>query len=194
METKEKKLIDGYIRRNKKIPKKKSNFKWILEITIMAFVISFLFSSASEAILPNVTMMIGIVVVILFILIGVLFDMIGIAVTSADESPFHSMNSKKIKGSSISIRILKNRAQVSSFCNDVIGDICGIISGSAGVTIAIKFAHDYNTNLFFTTLIVTSIIASLTIGGKALGKTFAVNNNSSIVFKFSRIISYVYYK
>ena len=45
---------------------------------------------------------------------------------------YHAMSSKKIKGAKKAVSFKKNADKVSSFCNDVIGDICGIISGSAG--------------------------------------------------------------
>ena len=107
--------------------------------------------------------------------------MIGVAVTSSNEEPLHAMSSKKIKGAKKAVSFKKNADKVSSFCNDVIGDICGIISGSAGVAVATSLANTYNLNIFHTTLIVTAIIAALTIGGKAFCKKIAINNNHKIV-------------
>lgn len=188
------KIVKNFIEKNKKIKTKKSNYIWIMEITTLAFVISFFFSFISETTLPNVNIIIGLIIVLVFIMVGVLFDMIGIAVTSADDKPFHAMSSKKIRGAALASKILKNSAKVSSFCNDVVGDICGIISGSAGIIIAIKISALLNTELFITTLIVTSVIAALTIGGKALGKALAVNKSNIIVYEFAKVISYVYNK
>ena len=115
--------------------------------------------------------------------------MVGVAITTCDIKPFHSMNSKKIKYAKTGIKLINNQAKVSSFCNDVIGDICGIISGSAGVIIASTLSKNLNTNLFLTSLLITSTIAALTIGGKSLGKTIALKNNTSIIKTFSKIIS-----
>ncbi|UKI27690.1 MAG: hypothetical protein L6V91_03675 [Bacilli bacterium] len=127
--------------------------------------------------MPSVPILIGIIILITFILIGIIFDMIGVAVTSSNEEPLHAMSSKKIKGAKKAVSFKKNADKVSSFCNDVIGDICGIISGSAGVAVATSLANTYNLNIFYTTLIVTAIIAALTIGGKAFCKKIAINNN-----------------
>ena len=115
--------------------------------------------------------------------------MIGVAVTSSNEEPLHAMSSKKIKGAKKAVSFKKNADKVSSFCNDVIGDICGIISGSAGVAVATSLANTYNLNIFYTTLIVTAIIAALTIGGKAFCKKIAINNNHKIVYITAKILS-----
>ena len=163
--------------------------KWTIKIVIMAFVISLIFQSLSESIMPKVNLITGIIILILFILIGILFDMIGVAITTCDIKPFHSMNSKKIKYASTGIKLINNQAKVSSFCNDVIGDICGIISGSAGIIIASTLSNKLNTDLLITNLIITSTIASLTIGGKSLGKTIALKNNTAIIKTFSKIIT-----
>jgi len=115
--------------------------------------------------------------------------MIGVAVAASDEKPFHSMNSKKLHGSKTAIYLIKNAEKVSSFCNDVIGDISGIVSGSAGAVIALNLANEYYGNSFIYSLIITSLIASFTIGGKALGKSYAINHSEYIVYEFAKLIS-----
>ena len=169
--------------------KKKKKNNWPLIVTILAFFISLLFSFISESIMPKVGIIIGIIILILFILIGIIFDMIGVAVTSSNEEPLHAMSSKKIKGAKKAVSFKKNADKVSSFCNDVIGDICGIISGSAGVTVAISLSNRFNLNLFWTSLIVTALIAALTIGGKAFCKKIALLNSHKIVYMTAKIIS-----
>ena len=169
--------------------KKKKKNNWPLIVTILAFFISLLFSFISESIMPKVGIIIGIIILILFILIGIIFDMIGVAVTSSNEEPLHAMSSKKIKGAKKAVSFKKNADKVSSFCNAVIGDICGIISGSAGVTVAIGLSNRFNLNLFWTSLIVTALIAALTIGGKAFCKKIALLNSHKIVYMTAKIIS-----
>ena len=169
--------------------KNKKRNTWPIIVTILAFFISLLFSFISESIMPSVPILIGIIILITFILIGIIFDMIGVAVTSSNEEPLHAMSSKKIKGAKKAVSFKKNADKVSSFCNDVIGDICGIISGSAGVAVATSLANTYNLNIFYTTLIVTAIIAALTIGGKAFCKKIAINNNHKIVYLTAKMLS-----
>lgn len=183
---------EKYEKKVKKIDKKKKrfvDFNWVSKITICAFFISIFFSLITEVLVPNVNAIIGILFVLLITLIGVIFDMIGVSVTAADIKPFNSMASKKVRGSKTAIMLIKNAEKVSSFCNDVIGDVCGIISGSLGILISDIIAIEFGLNIRIVTLIFTSIIAALTIGGKALGKSFAINKCDVIVFKFAKFIS-----
>ena len=170
--------------------KSKQNIKWILLITSLTFVISMIFSYLSETILKKSNIVIELLVLLTVILIGIIFDMIGVAVTTCAEYPFHAMASRKIKGAKTAIKLIKNKDKVSSFCNDVIGDICGIVSGTAGVIIATSIAKDS----IICSLLVTATISSLTIGGKALGKKVAVNKSESITKIVSKILSIAEHK
>lgn len=170
--------------------KSKQNIKWILLITSLTFVISMIFSYLSETILKKSNIIIELLVLLTVILIGIIFDMIGVAVTTCAEHPFHAMASRKIKGAKTAIKLIKNKDKVSSFCNDVIGDICGIVSGTAGVIIATSIAKDS----IICSLLVTATISSLTIGGKALGKKVAVNKSESITKIVSKILSIMEHK
>ncbi len=189
MKTDEKKSIQKVLKKNKK---ELVNYLWILRITLLAFLISILFSFLSETIISRVHIIIGILVLIIFILIGIIFDMIGVAVQSADEAPFHSMNSRKVNGADVAVKFKKNSDKVSSFCNDVVGDICGIISGTAGSIIASSLAKTFGLNSFATVLIVTGIISAFTIGGKALGKGIAINKSNYILYEFAKVVSKFY--
>lgn len=173
--------------------KKKSNISWTIRITVAAFFISLLFSFASESLMPKVPLLVGIFIVIIFIFLGILFDMIGVAVTSADEKPFHSMSAKKIRGADVAVSFKKNASKVSSFCNDVIGDICGVISGSAGVYIASNLSTMFGWNVFVCSLCITALIAAFTIGGKAMGKGMAIGQSTTILYEFSKFISHFYH-
>lgn len=169
--------------------KKKIDIKWIITILISAFVISALLSFVSELIIPNTKLIISILLVILFILLGIIFDIIGVSVTTSNEAMFHSMASKQIKGAKQAITFIRNKDKMSSFCNDVIGDICGVISGSCGLTIALQLSSILDISKLITTVVITSLISALTIGGKALGKTFAVTYSNQILYQVSRIVN-----
>jgi len=169
--------------------KKKTDKKWIATILICAFLISAALSFVSELIIPNTQLVISILLVIIFIFLGILFDIIGVAVTTSKEEMFHSMASKQLKGAKQAIAFIKNKDKVSSFCNDVIGDICGVISGSCGLTIALKLSSMFHCSKLGVTVIVTSLISALTIGGKAVGKTFAVTYSNQILYQVAKVIS-----
>lgn len=166
----------------------KADYKWIITITLTAFMITFIMSIFSESALKDINLTLSILIVLIFIVLGIVFDMVGISVTVADKKVFHSMAAKKVSGAKTALKLIANNSKVSSFCNDVIGDICGILSGTAAGTIAILLANKLNFNIFYVSLIITSIIAALTIGGKALGKSIAINHSNNILYKFSCII------
>lgn len=172
--TKEKKLVD---------------FNWIYRIVFLTFGISLIMSFISGVTLPSVPTIIGILLVLLFILIGVIFDMIGVSVTASDLSVFNSMSSRKVKGAKLAVKFKQNADKVSSICNDVIGDICGVISGSCCITIATNISKTFNLNYLVCSLIVTAIVSALTIGGKALGKNIAINKSDIILYKFCLFIN-----
>ena len=172
--------------------KKKKNlvdWLWILKISFLAFTISIVFSTISEVAIPSVNLFSGILITLIFLLLGIIFDMIGISVTASDEAKFNSMASQKIRGAKMAVRMKKNAEKVSSFCNDVVGDICGIISGATGAVISLKIISITGVNSLFITVLVMGIISTLTIGGKALVKGYAIKNSNNILFNFSKVLS-----
>lgn len=187
-----KQFKEKYTKEPKKQDKKKSqkaDTKWLLTITIISFIISFCLSLISELIIPNTFIAVSIFLVLMFIFIGVIFDVIGLSVATADDKIFHSMATKKVNGAKQAIKLINQKDKVSSFLNDVIGDICGVVSGSCGLAISLKLANIIEINPVLVTIITTSIISALTIGGKAFGKTIAINNCNEILFEFSKFLS-----
>lgn len=179
--------------KKEKIKKEEVDIKWIIKIIIITFVISFSLSFVSQMTIPNLSIFWGILITLLFIFIGIIFDIVGVAVASADEKVFHSMNSRKVPGAKVAVKFKKNADKVASFCNDVIGDICGIISGASATTIAVGIASALKWDLLFVNLTVAAIVASLTIGGKAVGKSFAMNKSDIILYEFAKVVS-IFYK
>ena len=169
--------------------KNKTDFKWVFMVTILAFIISIIMTLFATVTLENVPLLIAILITLLFILLGIVFDIVGVAVTSGDEVAFHSMSSRKVKGGKIGVKLLKNTDKVSSVCCDVIGDVCGIVSGTSGVVIVALIIKLTNINELLVSLLVTGIISALTIGGKAVGKGIAINKSKEIVTIVSKILS-----
>ena len=166
---------------------KKDN--WIVKAFLMTFFIAFIFNAGANLVIEKCNYIALIVVSILFIGIGILFDIIGTAVLTAKESTFHAKSAKKIKGAKESIYLIKNSNQIASICNDVIGDICGIVSGSVGAMLSIYISQVTNIEQIYTTLTISSLISSLTVGGKAIGKKYAVNKSDIIIEKVGKLLS-----
>ena len=158
--------------------KKKSGRGWALRVFVLAVVLSALLSFFSTTALEGTG----------YVVAGIVFDMIGVAVTAADPKPFHSMAAHKEKGAREAIRLLQNANQVSSVCNDVVGDICGIVSGSTAAVIVTHLQRDFSTSSVLISIGATALISGITIGGKALGKTVAINQCTSVVYRVARIM------
>ncbi len=194
---KEKNELENLIevtKKKEKVKKENIDKKWIATVVIVAFLTSFTLSFISEMTIPNLSLWLGILVTLFFIFLGIFFDIIGVSVTTADEAVFHSMSSRKVKGANIAVKFKKNADKVSSFCCDVIGDVCGIISGAAGTTIAAILVSQFKFNTLFTSITIAAIIASITIGGKAIGKSFAINKSNIVLYEFAKFISNFYKK
>ena len=167
----------------------KSNYRWSLTITLLAFGISLIMSLFSTVVLENVKLLIAILVTFLFILIGIIFDIIGVAVTSGDDTAFHSMSARRVKEGRIGVKLIKNAPKVSSICCDVVGDVCGIISGSAGVTIVALLIKLTNINELLISLLTTGVISALTIGGKSLTKNYAMKKSTVVITKVAKVLA-----
>ena len=168
--------------------KKKSGNHWPLRVFLLAVVLSAVLSLASTGALSGAGLLIALVVLAVFIALGIVFDMIGVAVTAADPRPFHSMAAHKEKGGREAIRLLNAADRVSSVCNDVVGDICGIVSGSTAAVIVTRLQRDFSTNNVLISIAVTAIISGLTIGGKALFKSVAIRQSTQVVYRVARIM------
>ena len=162
---------------------------WIIKVFLFTFFITLIVSGASNYISSHTNLFVLIIITIIIIILGIIFDMIGCSVLTAKEANFHSMASYKVKGSKKGIELIKNKSNIANFCNDVIGDICGIISGSMGAMIAISMSSSLNISPTISALLITSIISSITIVGKAIGKKFATRKSDNIVLIVARIIT-----
>lgn len=161
---------------------KKENLeiKWFIQVFIMTFTLSMLFSYISANGVSNLSLIPAILILILVIAVGIIFDIIGVAVTVANEHEFHAKATKKVKGSKDSIKLIKNAPKVANICADVIGDICGVLSGAISALISMKITEQFGMS-FNIQFILSAIVAALTVGGKAIGKGIASNNSTKIV-------------
>ncbi len=167
--------------------------RWVVTIFFVTIFVSGSISLLSDMIMEVSGILMAFIILLVIVLVGILFDIIGVAVTSADEKPFHSMAARKVPGSQEAIKLLRNAERVSSICNDVVGDICGVVSGSASAAIAARLL----TNFEFTwpqvlSLVMSALVAGLTVGGKAIGKTFAMNSATKIVHGVGKLSHFLH--
>ncbi len=166
--------------------------RWVVTIFVVTIFISGAISFVSEEIMAASSMAVAFLILFAIVLLGIIFDVIGVAVTSADEKPFHSMAARKVPGAQNAIRLLRNAERVSSICNDVVGDICGVVSGAASATIAAQVLQNFDFSWpRMVILVMSALVAGLTVGGKAIGKTFAINSCTSIVYGVGKALYFL---
>ena len=168
--------------------RKPGRFRWAVQVFFISVTLSAAMSFASEQALDGAGLAPAFVVLASFILLGIVFDIIGVAVTAADERPFHSMAARKVPGAREALGLIRRASKVSSFCNDVVGDICGIISGSTAAIIVVRLQEVLSFRSVVVSLAITALVSGLTIGGKAVGKTFAIDKSTAVLQLVGRIL------
>ena len=168
--------------------KESPKYKWIIQSFCLTFALSILMSYITTNGMSNLNIGLAILILLLVIFIGIITDIIGVAVTVADESEFHAKATKKVKGAKTSIKLIKNASIVANVCADVIGDVCGVLSGAISAMIAVKLTGDFGLpeNIQF---FVSALVASMTVGGKAIGKNIANKESTKIVHVVGLIMS-----
>ena len=172
------------------------DFRWIALIFLVTVLISALMSFVSSNLLEGAGLILSFVVLICIVLTGILFDIIGVAVTAADEVPFHAMASRKVPEAEDALRLIRNAGRVSSFCNDVIGDICGVISGSAAAVISARvllLSKSGRSDILeqpVLTLLLSAVVSGVTVGGKACGKSLAMNSSTAVVRTAAKVLCF----
>jgi len=160
---------------------------WTLKVFLITFILAVLFSLITN-VLGEFNNLILIICIIFVIIIGIIFDIIGTAALSCDQKVLHSKASQKLNGAKEAIKLAKNASTVSNFCNDVIGDICGILSGSLVAILVVNiFSQD---NISFWNILLSAILSSFTVGGKAMGKNIAVKKSNDILHMVGKIIKF----
>ncbi|AEG61280.1 hypothetical protein [Desulforamulus ruminis] len=172
----------------------KSNLskKYLIFVFFGSFILAVLFSVASEALTRIVnSVLISFIGLLTIILIGILADIIGTAVTAAQEAPFHAKAAKRVSGAKEGVFLLRNADKVANITNDVIGDIVNTVSGALGISIVVKIImNNPGVDAAVANILITAFIASITVSGKALGKTVALERCNDVIFFVGRILAY----
>ena len=170
-------------------PSKPASYRrWVLRIFLVSVALSAVLSLASGVVLADAGYALAVAVLAAFVLLGIAFDVLGVAVTAADARVFHSMAAHREKGAREALYLLKNAEKTSSFCNDVVGDICGIVSGSTAAVIVVRLQERFDTQSILLSIAVTALISGATIGGKAIGKRIAISQSHEVVFRAAKLL------
>lgn len=166
--------------------------RYLILVSIGSFLLAVLFSVLSETMARVVqSVIISLSGLLFIILMGIFADIIGTAVTAAQEAPLHAKAAKRVRGAKEGVFLLRNADKVANICNDVIGDIVGTVSGALGISIVVKIVNNNpGIDAFIANIIMTALIASMTVSGKALGKTLALSKANDVIFFVGKVMAY----
>lgn len=163
-----------------------------LSIGTGTFFLALLIGYISQTFIGHLgSLLVSFLLLMVIIVTGIAFDILGIAVAAASEPPLHARAARKVSGAKQAIWLLRNADRVASFANDVVGDVCGTLSGAIGASLLFRLLGSKGAENILLSTGMTAIIAALTVGGKALGKSFAIREAEEIVFLVGRVIALV---
>lgn len=166
-----------------------SRWRAVFTLTVTTFLVSTAFNLGSNSALAFLPVTASIVLLLFIILIGVLFDILGVAATAGEEAPFHAMASNKVAGSKQAIWLVRHADGVSTFCNDLVGDVVGTLSGALGVAILLQLRGSQpRLGETLANTLMVALIAAVTVGGKALGKHFAISRSTEILLAAGKLL------
>ena len=172
--------------------KNRSRFRWIIIISLWTFILAVALSFVSHYFLNELqSIALSFVILLLVVLLGILFDLVGTAAAAADIAPLNAKAARRVDGARCGVYLVKNAEKVANFCNDVGGDISGIISGTLVTVIVIKLVVTFSQEQaeFHVAILLTALIAALTVGGKAWGKIIAINYSTEVIMLVGLLIT-----
>lgn len=181
------------VRKKKKKNKKLKKYAWLIwgiSVFFLSFALTVVFSFLTEVAVKDSEAFVCVLVLFILLILNITCDVLANAIMSCSPEAYHAMASKKIKGAKRAVTFCRNASKLSSIFADVIGDICGIVSGAAGAALVVHMASAGSTGKLIASILISAVIGALTVGGKALFKHFAVTFNRQIVFGFARFTTF----
>ena len=165
-------------------------FRWAFNMLAISLFTSLFLGYISQTMLSKMGIAVATAIIFLFIFLAVVFDMIGVAVVSAEIDKFSKWKEEKIKGAALGHQLCLNCEKVCSFCGDVVGDICSTLCGAGGacVVVAITKSLSQQSLVMLISITVSAFIAALTIFFKALMKEYALKKSNKIILKLGKML------
>lgn len=174
--------------------KRTKGWKHLLLIFAGTFLIAALVGIGSELLVRHSSLLVAGVFLLAVIGTGIVFDVIGMAATAATEAPHHARAANRVFGAQQAVYLVRNADVVANFSNDIVGDVAGTLSGVTAATLVldlIRYAPGLSTYEIWLNTGMLALAASLTITGKAAGKTFAIQEANEIIALVGRWIATV---
>ncbi len=159
-----------------------------VRFAILAFVVALLVTWPTQSAALGWPVLAALPVLLLIILLGVAFDIVGVAATRAHETPFHARSASKRPGARKAIQLVREADRVATICSDVVGDIAGTLSGALAAGLALR-AEPAARGL--GAILAVALVSAVTIGLKSAAKGLAVRKADAIVWLVGRVLEAV---
>jgi CBS domain containing-hemolysin-like protein len=166
--------------------------RWIAVISLWTFVLAVVLGFVAQFLVSTVySIIISFLILLAVIILGIAFDLIGTAAAAATIAPLNAKAARKVFGARRSVYLVQHAEQVANFCNDVVGDISGIISGTLAAVIVLRLVlpFSYVRMELYAGILLTALVAALTVGGKAWGKSVAINHPTEVMLLVGKILT-----
>ncbi|MCL5057718.1 MAG: hypothetical protein M1130_06925 [Actinobacteria bacterium] len=167
---------------------------YIISVSAGSFLLAVFFFWLSQILSDKMQSLVLSVVFLSFIvLVGILADIIGVSVTAASEVPLHAKAAKRVPGAAEGVFLIRNADRVANLMNDVVGDIAGTVSGALGIALVVQLlAYWKGSSQLVLNMLLTALIAAVTVGGKAYGKRIALVHADDVVFVVGRFLNGIF--
>ncbi len=172
--------------------KKRRRTRWVIIISIWTFFLAIGFGFVTQYILNELqSLVVSFAILMVVIFLGIIFDLVGTAAAAAKVAPLNAKAARKVVGAKRGVYLVKNAEQVANFCNDVAGDISGVVSGTLAAIIVFRLmvSLPFEQAEFYLGILLTALVASLTVGGKAWGKIVAINHSTEVILLVGSLIT-----
>lgn len=166
------------------------NLKGSIVIAIITFLIAVMVTLSSQTRIKFVTLPVAITILFFIIFIGIFADMIGVAATVARREALNAKAAKKIFGAKQGLFLVKHGDRVASFMCDIVGDICGTVSGAIGAAVVIRIIQNLGGSITLINLLIIGFISALTVGGKAFFKRYGIKKSNEIILSVGKFIAF----
>lgn len=159
--------------------------RWVAGIAFWSFILAVMIGFVTRFLLNAIySLLLSFLILGAVIALGIVFDIIGTAAAAADQAPLNARASRRKPGARRAVDLVRNADRVANFCNDVVGDISGIVSGTLAAVIVSRLAAAGSPGgrvEIYGGIVLTALVAALTVGGKALGKNMAITRSTEII-------------
>ena len=160
-----------------------------LRYAAVAFVVALAVAWPTQTATVGWPAFLGFPVLLLIILLGVAFDIVGVAATRAHETPFHARSATRRPGARKALRLVREADRVATVCSDMVGDIAGTVSGALTVGLAVRVVPARDAAI--AAILAVALVSALTIGLKSAAKGLAIRQADTVVWLVGRLLEAV---